>query len=118
MTETGRKELEECYTDIPHCTKAQDSAALSKELLKHLQEVAVRENDEDPQHNYFIGLAYLSGIDVEVNHEKAVELIKGSAEKEYEPAIEKLVSMYRTGEGVERDYREAISWQKKACGTP
>ena len=113
MTETGRKELEKYYTDIPSCTKAQDSAALSKELLKHLQEVAVKENDEDPQHNYFIGLAYLSGIDVEVNHEKAVELIKGSAEKEYEPAIEKLVGMYRTGEGVERDYREAISWQKK-----
>ena len=113
MTKTGRKELEECYTGIPSCTKAQDSAALSKELLKHLQEVAVRENDEDPQHNYFIGIAYLSGIDVEVNHEKAVELIKGSAEKEYEPAIEKLVNMYRTGEGVERDYREAISWQKK-----
>ena len=113
MTETGRKELEKYYTDIPSCTKAQDSAALSKELLKHLQEVAVKENDEDPQHNYFIGLAYLSGIDVEVNHEKAVELIKGSAEKEYESAIEKLVSMYRTGEGVERDYREAISWQKK-----
>ena len=49
---------------------------------------------------------------MEVNHERAVNLITGSAEQGYIPAIEKLVSMYNSGEGVNRDYHKAVEWQK------
>ena len=49
---------------------------------------------------------------MEVNHERAVNLITGSAEQGYIPAIEKLVSMYNSGEGVSRDYHKAVEWQK------
>lgn len=65
------------------------------------------------QHNFFIGLAYLSGIDVEVNHERAFELIADTAEKGYIPAMEKLVTMFNTGEGVNRDTKKSIEWQEK-----
>ena len=33
--------------------------------------------------------------------------------KAMSPAMEKLVSMYRSGEGVKRDYHKAIEWQEK-----
>ena len=49
---------------------------------------------------------------MEVNHERAVNLITGSAEQGYIPAIEKPVSMYNSGEGVSRDYHKAVEWQK------
>ena len=113
MTPTGRPELESCYESVPPCTNGEDTPALTESLTAALREVAIRENDNDPQHNYFIGLAYLAGIDVEVDNHRAEALIRGAAEQGYEPAMEKLVSMYRSGEGVKRAYHKAIEWQEK-----
>lgn len=75
--------------------------------------LSYQENHNAAQHNYFIGLAYLSGIDVEIDRQRAEALIRGAAEQGYEPAMEKLVSMYRYGEGIKRDYLKVIDWQKK-----
>lgn len=77
------------------------------ELLIH---AALRENDSDLQHNFLIGLAYLSGIDVEA---EAQQLITGAVEEGIPEATQRLVDMYRTGNGVDRDYRAAIQWQDR-----
>ncbi len=113
MTPTGRPELESYYESMPSCTNGEDTPALTESLSAALREVAIRENDDDAQHNFFIGLAYLAGIDVEVDHYRAETLIRGAAQQGYEPAMEKLVSMYHSGEGVKRDSHKAIDWQKK-----
>ena len=113
MVATNREELQKKYVDIPKCVDAEDETGLAEELLTRIQKLAIRENDRSPEHNFFIGLAYLGGIDVEVNHERAVTLITGAAEAELPEAMGKLVSMYRNGEGLERDYKEAIKWQEK-----
>ena len=55
----------------------------------------------------------MGGIDVEVDRERAVTLIEDAANCGLAEAMEKLVSMYRMGEGVERNYEEAIKWQGK-----
>ena len=60
-------------------------------------------------------MAYLGGIDVEVDHRRALLLIEGVAEGGLVEAMEKLVNMYRNGEGVEQNYRTAIEWQAN-CG--
>ena len=75
--------------------------------------IALRGNDGDPEHNFFIGLAYLGGIDVEKDYDTALEMISGAAEEGLPEAMEKLVSMYREGEGTARDYDKAIAWQEK-----
>ena len=113
MITTDKTELNKHYTGIPVPVKADNSKELEDRLLQAVQKLAVRTKDTDPQHNFFIGLAYLGGIDVEVNHERAVSLITGSAEQGYIPAIKKLVSMYNNGEGVERDYHKAVKWHEK-----
>ena len=113
MEQTDREKLNSLYDDIPELIEKGDTATLTDRLSSLFESFAIRENDSDPQHNFFIGLAYLSGIDVEVNHERAVALISGAAETGYIPAIEKLVSMYNNGEGVKRDYYKAIEWQEK-----
>ena len=112
MEPTDREKLREMYPDIPDLVVRSDKQTLCDRLMTSLKGLAIAENDNDPQHNFFIGLAYLGGIDVEVNHERAVNLITGSAEQGYIPAIEKLVSMYNSGEGVSRDYHKAVEWQK------
>lgn len=86
---------------------------LTDELYDMVKNIALRENDEDPAHNFLIGLAYLSGIDVEVDHDRALALITSAAEQDLPEAYSKLISMYRNGEGVGRDYQAAISWQRK-----
>lgn len=82
-------------------------------LLGMLGGAARAESDQDPDHNFLLGLAYLDGIDVEVDQERAVRLITGAAEAGVEEAVSKLVSMYRDGKGVERDYQASIAWQRR-----
>ena len=48
-------------------------------LLEKLRIMAVTTDDEDPGHKFLIGLAYLDGIDVEVDAGRAVELITEAA---------------------------------------
>ncbi len=110
---TDRKELEKKYKGIPDCTDAHDAPQLSASLLAALEGIAKRENDSDQVHNFMIGLAYLTGIDVEVDVDRALNLITGAAKAGVVEAIEKLVAMYRSGDGVERDYLRAIEWQEK-----
>ncbi len=113
LVPTDKGELREKYDGIPDTVDAYDETVLSEMLSVELEIVALASNDSDPSHMFLVGLAYLSGIDVEVDHARAVELITFAAESENREAVEKLVSMYRNGEGVERDYCKAIEWQRR-----
>lgn len=113
MVETDADRLAEEFQNIPPCVNAHREDALSEALLQGIRTIALRENDADPQHNFFVGLAYLSGIDVEVDQERAVKLITSAADAGLLEAISKLVEMYQTGQGVERSYQTAVQWQEK-----
>ena len=64
-----------------------------------LMKEAVTENDNEPEHNFLIGLAYLDGIDVEVNRERGIEMITLAAEAGLIEAMEKLFLLYSGEEG-------------------
>ncbi len=113
LVPTDRAQLEAKYEGIPACTDANDETLLSQALLAQVRQMAIKENDASPEHNFFIGLAYLGGVDVEVDHQRAVALITGAAEAGLVEATEKLVELYRTGMGVERNYETAVQWQEK-----
>ena len=113
METTDRDKLNELYTELPELIANGDKATLTERLSNFFESLAIRENDSDPQHNFLIGLAYLSGIDEEVNKERAFDLIYSSAKHEYIPAIDQLVKMYDTGEGVERNFNNAVKWLEK-----
>lgn len=112
MLPTDRALLKGRLADIPECTDAHNATALSDALLSALKTLAVRENDSSPEHLFFIGLAYLGGIDVEVDRERGVSLLKKAAEKGLPDAQLKLTEMYSYGEGVKKDRREANGWAK------
>ena len=111
LVPTDKDVLNEKYPGIPECIDANDEDALAGALVSHIGELAREENDGDPEHNYYIGLAYLTGVDVEINHELAVELITSAAEAGVRDAMEKLAEMYRDGEGVAIDREKHIYWR-------
>ncbi len=113
MVDTDKNALKNQYDGIPDIINAHDDIELKKSFAQAFSAYALRENDTDPAHNYLIGLAYLEGIDVEINHERAAELITSSAEAELPEAMEKLIEMYRSGEGVKRNHETALMWQKR-----
>lgn len=113
LVPTDKKDLKEKFTELPACTDVRDISALSATLLEAVTSLAIRENDASPEHLFFIGLAYLAGIDVEVDCEQALALISRAAGQGLPEAMEKLVHMYKNGIGVPRDFLQAISWQKR-----
>ena len=109
----GKKDFE--YQEIPDLQDEHKLKELNETFLSALERIAKKENDGSSRHRFFIGLAYLNGIDVEINHKRALELLQGAAEDPV-PCMEataKLADMYLNGEGVERDSAQAIFWQRK-----
>lgn len=102
------------YENLPTCIDAQNKIALSEAFNAAFEKEEIKLlTKNSPQHHFLIGLAYLTGLDVEKNHERAFTLIESAAQADYLPAIEKLVTMYRTGEGVTRNPQHAIMWQQR-----
>lgn len=91
MESIDRLELCEKFASIPECVDPSDKEALKERLIDALYDIAIRENDEDPEHNFLIGLAYLEGIDVEVNRERGERLIHSAA---YAGVPEAIIKFY------------------------
>lgn len=87
--------------------------AFYNQLLTYFSNLEVSTNKNTPEHNFLIGLAYLEGIDVEINRERAVALIKESAGFALPEAMAKLILMYTDGIGVSRNQTEALKWSEK-----
>lgn len=105
--------LQEKYPGIPMCVDSKNEVVLSESLLQAVQAMAIKENDTSMEHTFFIGLAYLKGIDVEVDVKRAVQLITEAADAGLIEAMEKLVFMYQNGDGVEISFSQAIEWQER-----
>lgn len=113
MVETDKVLLSQKYEDIPECTDGRDVLMLAESLREHFLNIATRENDNHPEHMFFIGLAYLNGIDVEVDRNRALKLITAAAEKDLPMAISKLIDMYTSGDGVRADGNKALNYRKR-----
>lgn len=113
MQETDHDKLNEMFSAVPACVNAHDDALLHESLFESIKGVALSANDNDPEHNYLIGLAYRDGIDVEVNRERGLELITKAAMAGFPEAAKELVSLYYYGLGMPRNINMAQSWQRK-----
>ena len=113
MEDTDKDELSGKFDGIPECVNPHDDEAFKTRLVETLGKIAKSDNDDDPEHNFLIGLAYLEGIDVEVDRERGIELITKAAESNLLEAMEKLIVIYRDGIGVEHDLYESLKWREQ-----
>lgn len=111
MAETDKAALAEKFTDIPDCMDPADES-FRQRLLETVSGLALKTNNT-PEHTFLMGLAYLDGIDVEVDRVRALELITDAAQAGLPEAIKKLYRMYDDGIGVPLDYRKAVVWAEK-----
>ncbi|MGN1250976.1 MAG: TIR domain-containing protein [Candidatus Spyradocola sp.] len=109
MQATDRETLYRKF-GLTDCVKAKEQS-VARYMAQVYHALEIRPKPRDSVHNFFIGLAYLKGLDVERNCERAAVLITGAAKEGLPEAMEKLVTMYREAEGVERDYDKALQWQ-------
>lgn len=114
MVFTDHEQLSQVFPGIPYSADATDERGFNRQLLDALVGIAVSDNNNDPEHNYLIGLAYLGGIDVEINLEKGLKLITKAAEAGLIDAITKLAEMHKEGNKVKLDYRKELYWREKA----
>jgi TPR repeat protein len=112
MVKTDQTALGEKYPSLPTPANAYNETDLAGALSTALSHIAKRENN-DPKHLFFIGLAYLGGIDVEIDRERALRLIAQASNGGLPEATEKLANMYRFGEGVARDPARAFFYRER-----
>lgn len=110
---TDPAKLAEFYAGLGESVSADDRAAVGAHLAEALRDVALEAHAGDPAHDYLIGLAYLMGIDTEVDRARALDLITAAANGGLPEACERLAAMYSNGDGVSRNYRAARDWQER-----
>ena len=110
MESTDKAALSEKFQDLPDCVDVSDENAFHQQFLDALQKAAITTNDTDPEHIFLMGLAYLKGIDVEVDRQRGIELITSAAESKLPEAMEQLYNMYLNGWWVPLNYSKAAHW--------
>ncbi len=117
MATTDHVVLAKKYIGIPNCIQGNNKQSFDTDLSELVDGLNIKKRGEDEEHKYLIGLAYLNGIDVEVNADKAVELLFSIADPEdgepFPEAIHMLATMYHDGKGVGIDILKSIEWRKK-----
>ena len=110
---TDREALAADYEDLPEIVDANNEEQFHEEFKKAISDAARGEDEGDPMHDFLIGLAYLEGIDVEINPDYGVGLVTSAAEAGLAEAMEKLYHMYQDGNNVPVNYQKSCEWVEK-----
>ncbi len=112
MQSTDRQLLANKYPNIPNCVTAEDAAQLKLHLDRALQGLALRTKNT-PMQDYYMGLAYLDGLDVERNPQYALQLLTSAAQAGITAAAEEVAGMYASGRGVARNTQQSVYWMQQ-----
>ena len=110
---TDQDKMFDQFKNIPKSISVKDKKLFKTHLLESLKSIALMKNENDPNHTFLIGLAYLEGIDVEVDKKRALDLITSAAKDGVPEAAKKLYDMYYNGLSVEIDWNESLKWIEK-----
>lgn len=122
MTGESYQQLNESAGEMWNALSAHPGEDEMMRLFDHMEKLSgvskrIPGKDKKTRYEtYLLGLAYLNGIDVEVDQERGIALIRKAANKGEVEASRKLVDLYLYGEGVEQDRGTAERLQKKSVG--
>jgi TPR repeat protein len=74
-----------------------------------------KQDQSSPVAQYYLGKAYLYGLGVEIDKNKAFEYAKKSAKAKYPAGINLLGAIYMNGDGVEKDEHKAFKYYEEAA---
>lgn len=108
---TDRAQLIRKYENLPSPIDVYNKSLFSETLVTAVNKITIKKKDISPVHNFLIGLAYLHGIDVEVDYKKAISLITLAADESLPEAIQTLVRIYHDGSITKKDINKALELQ-------
>jgi hypothetical protein len=112
MSHTDKDKLSEMYERINEwLITFENRENVCSVTLESVKGIIDETGASNPMHTFLLGLAYLNGIDVEVDKEKGEKLLEKAANEGVPEAMEKLAQIYFN---VKYDVNEASKWQKKA----
>lgn len=113
MQPTDHYSLAAKFAGLPDCADPKQELLFRNQLLQAIQQFAIATNNDDPEHNFLMGLAYCEGIDVEVDRMRGFELIHSAAQAGLPEAMKRLRDMYASGQTIPKSYSNAINWGEK-----
>lgn len=90
-----------------------DNSALEQRVAELVSSQSIGEHLDDPSRQFLMGSAYMVGFHVEVDRERAVQLLLSSAEAGNPNAQSKVSEMYGLGQGVSLDYSQEVYWAER-----
>ena len=105
--EVDQKELHKGFKNLPEIV---DEKNIAKTISDLFSSKVIKLT---PKKKYALGLAYLYGIDVEINRRIALEFLSNSADDGYLPAINLLSDIYFTGNGVVKNLFKAKEYSNR-----
>ena len=116
MSPTDITVLHSMFPKLPYMIDGNKIEVIEQALETILKK---RDNRKDlsAEREYLIGLAYLNGIDVERNVDRALKVITLAAQKGYIEAMAQLAVMYEEGVGVKQNYETMLKWMIKCHDT-
>lgn len=118
LVSTDSGELSEKFRDIPKSIDAYSPENIEKAFEGLItaakgSDAKEKSNISYAERQYLLGLAYLTGTDVEVNKPKGAALVKEAADMNLLEGKEKMISIYEMGDGVTADVREAAKYLRE-----
>ena len=111
LVATDHAQLQACYPGIADPVDAYDQEKRTQILEDCLK--SKLQPKLTPEQTYLLGIAYLRGIDVEKDAQKAVELLQEAADAGFADAAHRLAKIYHMGDQVSRNYAEATRWLER-----
>lgn len=100
--------LNEKDLEDPH-----NALALEQSVSVRMPNKSLGEHLDDPFRQFLMGSAYMTGFHVEVDRDRAVQLLLAAAEANELNAQRKVRNMYESGQGVLLDYKKEVYWAEQ-----
>lgn len=113
---TDISKLKEKFPGIPDPVPYSKQQRIADDFNALLRKERKDVCDKDLMKQYYMGLAYLYGVGVEIDREYAVEVIeKAAMEVKTEPAdpLKTVAEIYRFGNGTARDIEKAVTCMER-----
>lgn len=106
---TNEKLLIKQYKDIP--------AVTTKEAIHNdVRKLNIDTSEDSAEKLYGLGIAYLNGIEVEINRKIAVKYLDAASKKGSLRACRRLIDIFSHGNGVVKDLEKALHYTKRMIG--
>ena len=107
---TNLQELNSLFPNIPSAVSIHDKDSVRDSLNRYLPCHNSEETQQEISKKFNLGLAYLNGVDVEINSKRGIALITEAAEAGSTEAAYQLYRIYTHAIGTNRDYAKAFDW--------